>query len=77
MQRHSDPRPLRVRIIEALKPYPLGLTARELAQVMGDWQPGISSIVSKMHTYGGPVEKVCNDGNGYGKGVRWRLRRPT
>lgn len=72
--RSTDPRPLRVRIPEALQGHPDGLTTRELAGVLGDAQVTISAVVSKMSCYGAGIEKC---GPTFGKGTRWRLKTRT
>jgi DNA-binding Lrp family transcriptional regulator len=67
----TDDMPLHLRIKTVLKDFPQGLTSRELAEKVGRWQPTVSACVSKIHNYGGPIEKI---GAGYGAGTKWRLR---
>jgi hypothetical protein len=62
---------LRVRIKEELAKWPDGISTKELAERLGDPQYTISSVVSKMHSYGAGVEKV---GSTFGRQTRWRLR---
>ena len=66
-----DPRPLRIRILEALPIAPApGISMRELGERLGDPPYSVSSVVSKMHAYGGPVEKIGE----FGPSVRWRRK---
>ena len=69
----SDSRPLHVRILSALAHHPDGVSCRALAAELGDADYTVSNVVSKLHQYGGPVEKL---GPNRGPAVRWRLRRP-
>jgi len=66
-----DPRPLRVRVPEALAKYPEGLSTKDLAAVLGDPQYTISSVVSKMASYGDRIVKV---GSTHGQGCKWKLK---
>lgn len=66
-----DPRPLHVRITEALKRYPLGIGTKDLAEILGDDKPTVSAMVSKMAIYGDRIEKI---GPSYGQGVKWKLK---
>lgn len=66
-----DPRPLRIRIPEALARYPEGLSTKELSAILGDPQYTISAVVSKMAAYGQSIQKT---GSTHGKGTRWRLK---
>ena len=67
----TDDMPLHLRIKTVLRDYPEGLSTRELAEKLGRWQPTVSAIVSKQHSYGAGVEKV---GPRRGAGTRWKLR---
>lgn len=67
-----DVRSLRERVIETLHGFPDGATTRDLAAKLGDPQYSISSVVSKIFLYGGPIEKI---GHQFGPGTKWRLRR--
>lgn len=67
-----DPRPLRVRVPELLARYPLGLSTKEIAELLGDPQYTVSAVVSKMAAYGIAIEKT---GSTRGRGCVWRLRR--
>ena len=68
LQRNYDPRPARVRVMEKFTQQPERVwTMRELAEELGIWQKTLSPLVSKIHMYGGPIEKV---GHCY-----WRLKR--
>lgn len=66
-----DPRPLHVRIVEALKRYPYGIGTKDLSEILGDDKPTVSSMISKMAIYGDRVEKV---GGSRGQRCRWRLK---
>lgn len=74
--RDADPRSLRLRLVETLRDFPEGATCAQLSEVLGDFQYTISSIVSKMHCYGGAVEKVrVPHGIRGGSVTFWRLKR--
>lgn len=74
--RSIDPRPLRVRVVDALRQFPDGATCAQLSEVLGDFQYTISSIVSKMHCYGGAIERVGRlSGMKNGSAFYWRLKR--
>lgn len=71
--RSTDDRALRHRVVDTLKEFPDGASTAQLAAVMGDAQATISGIVSKMHVYGGPIDKIGDGGSG--PKIRWRLRQ--
>ena len=58
-----DPRPLRVRLLEAL-PVDGWMTGQELAAKLGDPHYTVLSMISKIYMYGGPVERMKPDGGG-------------
>jgi hypothetical protein len=66
-----DSRPLRARIKEMLKLHPEGLSTKELSILLGDPQYTISSVISKLHSYGAGVDKC---GANFGPGCKWRLK---
>lgn len=67
--RSTDTRALRVRVVETLKEFPDGASCVELEAAMGDARYTISSIVSKMRCYGGPIDMLRD-----GHSIKWRLR---
>ena len=66
--------PLRVKVMEQMQRHPAGMSCAELEAILGISRVNISSVLSKMFMYGGPVEK-CGPKT-FGPGMRWRLR-PT
>src|SRR5215475_11231777 len=64
-------KPLAMRIIEALRKHPEGLSSRHLSQILIERQGSISSALSKMSSYGNaPLERLNAN---YGPRVIWRL----
>lgn len=65
-----DPRPLRVRVRELMdKRKPEWMTVQEMAAILGDWQPTVSSVVSKWNSYSKDLEMRRENGK-----VWWRVR---
>ena len=68
LQSNYDPRPARVRVMEKFEQQPERLwTTRELSEELHIGQYSVSPIVSKIHMYGGPIEKIGHH--------HWRLKR--
>lgn len=63
--------PLRLQVAAALQRHREGLSTRQLEQELGvSSRYTLSSVVSKMHLYGAPIEKVGK----HGPGVIWRWK---
>lgn len=58
-----DPRPLRIRIMGCLS-YPMWMTTEQVAVKLGDPHYTVSSMMSKMFLYGGPIERQTVPGKG-------------
>lgn len=63
---------LRERIVEELKKYPEGLSSRHLSQILEVRPEQISPVISKLHAYGTPIEKI---GGNRGLRVIWRWKQ--
>lgn len=69
----DDDRPLRVRVVEALKRHPKGLSTKDLESILKVPRYTVSPVVSKICMYGGPIEKVPGAPT-HGAGTLWRYK---
>lgn len=68
-----DPRSLHVRILEVLT-YPMWMSTQQVSEKLGDAHYSVSSIMSKLYLYGGPVERQPDPNRG--NKFLYRLKPP-
>lgn len=69
-----DPRPLRIRIVEALS-WPEYISTEDIAKRLGDPHYTVSSMMSKLYLYGGPVERITAPSRGNKYVYRRKLKK--